>query len=586
MYVNDDSKRDTGDGRSSEIVRSGKVPVIAPDGAFLSEESFPLPGGAGEATGSKAPLLPSLLRFKGLILTIFVVVAVPSIAAIWVLVAPEYKARAEIRVSPIRPKFVFPTEENGMIPLYESYKNTQVAVILSPTVLQRALEEEEVQTTKWLRDPPKSLSQWLGGQAETSMERLRAAITVSPRRQSEIIDISFSAQDGKEAADVVNAIVDHYMVDVAEKTDETHDILYRKLTAQHQILRDGISTHEKFLAGLRKELGTGLPDELIAKRRVRLDETQAHLDEIRRKVSVLEMHKRELRSGAISTQQMERIEYIQVVSGMNAEQREQLRDRLAAHLQMWRDQMARDEADLRELTNALAMDPNDPAAKRNRKLEEVKARMVIVKDQTEAIEWRMRELKRVGQAPVEERAAPTGQLWVCPEYHSDPEWDRLNLAVGTVRTMQPAGTGPANARADCREELKLKELELASLSARAQRERAEFEEVFSKAQLMDKESRVVRHKLQLFQAVQERLDQKRMERNVPASIDVLTRAIMPTKASGDRRALYTILVLVVALGAAIVWRVAPTRRLSASSTPNVQCQGIHPSEDNEDNPVS
>ena len=510
---------------------------------------------------------------------VFLIVATAPIVAIWVLIAPLYTAKAEIRVSPIRPKFVFDTEETGMIPLYGSYMNTQVAVIRSPTVLQRALDEEKVQRTEWLRDPPESPSQWLGGQAETLMERLRDGLSVSPRPDTEIIDISFSARNAEDAAAVVNAVVDQYMTYLSERTDAAHDLVYRNLTAQYQALQDEISGREKYLAELRKELGTGLPDELIAKRRVRLDETRARIEEIWQKVYVLA-------SRDISMQQMERLEYIEVISGMNAEQREQLRDRLAAHLQMWRDQMARDEADLRELTNALAMDPNDPAAKRNRKLEEVKARMVIVKDQTEAIEWRMRELKRVGQAPVEERAAPTGQLWVCPEYHSDPEWDRLNLAVGTVRTMQPAGTGPANARADCREELKLKELELASLSARAQRERAEFEEVFSKAQLMDKESRVVRHKLQLFQAVQERLDQKRMERNVPASIDVLTRAIMPTKASGDRRALYTILVLVVALGAAIVWRVAPTRRLSASSTPNVQCQGIHPSEDNEDNPVS
>ncbi|MBW7992538.1 MAG: hypothetical protein FVQ84_21330, partial [Planctomycetes bacterium] len=75
---------------------------------------------------------------KQLILLFFVffLVAALVIAAIWTQLIPEYRAEAEIRVRPIIPHLVFRTEDNGMIPLYESFMNTQVAIMRGSTVLQ------------------------------------------------------------------------------------------------------------------------------------------------------------------------------------------------------------------------------------------------------------------------------------------------------------------------------------------------------------------------------------------------------------------------------------------------------------------
>ena len=86
------------------------------------------------------------LRYKWTILLITIAIAVPGIAGVWLLVQPLYRAAGQIRVRPIIPHLVFRTEDNGMIPYYKGYLNTQVSVILSPTVLQRVLKRARRRT--------------------------------------------------------------------------------------------------------------------------------------------------------------------------------------------------------------------------------------------------------------------------------------------------------------------------------------------------------------------------------------------------------------------------------------------------------
>ena len=83
-----------------------------------------------------------------LALGVFVLAAAPAIAIIWTQVVLKYQATGEVRVRPIIPYLVFKTEDSGMIPLYESFVNTQVSIIRSQAVLQRALGRREVQQTQ------------------------------------------------------------------------------------------------------------------------------------------------------------------------------------------------------------------------------------------------------------------------------------------------------------------------------------------------------------------------------------------------------------------------------------------------------
>ncbi len=183
-------------------------------------------GGTGQyvqPSPSMMGMLLSVLRFKWTLLAIFAVVSVPMIVVIWTQIIPQYQARAEIRVRPIIPRLVFKTDENGAIPFYDSFVNTQVSLIRSMTVLQRVLDQEEIQKTQWYKGPAESLMQRVRGDTTPPMEKLRDVLSVRPRPRTEIIDVSFLDASAKDAKLIVDAVLQQYLKYVGESSDATED---------------------------------------------------------------------------------------------------------------------------------------------------------------------------------------------------------------------------------------------------------------------------------------------------------------------------------------------------------------------------
>jgi len=362
-----------------------------------------------------------------LALVVFVFVTAPAIALVWTCVIPEYQAVAEVRVRPIIPRLVFQTDDNGVIPLYDSYVNTQVSIIRSLSILQRVLDQPEVQETQWYKNPPKSLKQRLGADPVPPLERLKEALHVQPRERTEIIDISFMNPSAKDAKLIVDRVLDQYIRYAGERCDNTEEELYRRLVEQYKSLENEILGREKIISDIRKSVGMVSPEELISRKRLRLDETQARLNELQQSIALLE----------------------------------------------WQKQ------------HAVADDNNDVS---------------------------------VGVADV-------------PATPVDPN-DSLYTKGAISLDYQ----------------LALAKREKQLLVEHYTKQQAEFEELFATAQLIEKENNVLKHKRDLFNAVRQRLDQKNMERNTPRSIEVLTRAFVPSKPHHDRRMLFTAIALIVGLG--------------------------------------
>ena len=223
-----------------------------------------------------------------LVLSVLVLLTILVIAAIWTQVIPQYQASAEVRVRPIIPHLVFRTEDNGRIPRYRSFVNTQVSIIRSSAVLQRVLDQPEVRETQWYKKPPKSLVQRLSGNTPSSIDRLRDAISARPRKGTEIVDIAFTDSNAKEAQLIANTVLDQYITYIGEMSDKTGLELNRLLVDEFKSLETGIVGRENVIAELHKTLGTSTPEELISGKRIRLDETQAHLDQVRQSIALLE----------------------------------------------------------------------------------------------------------------------------------------------------------------------------------------------------------------------------------------------------------------------------------------------------------
>ena len=485
--------------RDQDVPAPSAVPVSSTTPTPSVDRSWGLNLRAQSASSS-AELLTSVLRFKWTLVAVSILVSLPLIVAIWTLTVPKYQARAEVRVRPIIPRLVFRTDENGMIPLYDSFVNTQVSFIRGPTVLQRVLDQQEIRGTQWYRNPSRSLMQQVSGYTAPPMERMRDGLSVRPRPRTEIIDISFADPVAKDARLIVDAVLDQYIKFITERSDATELDLDRKLADQHRMLGNEIKSIEDVCAKLHAMLGTEVPQDLIASKRVRLDEAQAHLNTLRNGIAILEWKMAQVRLADGNDNDTSTAETARQPKYHDDEEWRRL-DLDAKRIQ-------------HQITNGV-YGPNHPEGIRMRK------------DLAFA-----EELVRAREAQLDER-------W------RDQLMSTQTVSVGADSTdsvNNPPRTMPIEYQlAQAKQEEELLRTDLAA-------QEVEFKRLFESAQSLERENSTLRQKRELFDAVRQRLDQKNIERGVAGSIEVLTRAFSGSRPDQDRRAVFTLLALMLGLG--------------------------------------
>jgi capsular exopolysaccharide synthesis family protein len=202
----------------------------------------------------------ALLRYKWSMAAVFLLIAGLAIPAIWLLVVPLYEAQAVIRVSPVGTKIAFQTENNGMLPFYTSFLNSQINIIRSREVLDKVLDHPQVQKTAWYQDPAKPLLR----SPLTRMERLRDALMARPRSNTELIDVSMSARDGDDAQLIVDTVVDEYLRLTAEELRRTDRERVDALEAENGLRHTEITRMVNDRSSLAMDVGTSDPATRLA----------------------------------------------------------------------------------------------------------------------------------------------------------------------------------------------------------------------------------------------------------------------------------------------------------------------------------
>jgi len=486
--------------QSAEIIRNTKMPIPVADATLLPNQ-FMGAGGGMQAVPTVGDIIESILRFKSTIIVVFLLLAAPAIAAIWTLVVPRYRAQAELRVRPILPYLVFQTEDSGKIPLYDSFVNTQIAIINSETVLQRVLDQPAIQDTLWYKNPPKSLMGLLRGYPPSHIDRLRDALSARPRRETEIIDVSFIDSNTREAQLIANTVLEQYINRIGTMSDDTGDKILGELKDQYNLLEKDILEREKTTAKLRKELRTGTPEELISGKRLRLDETQARLSQVLQSITLLEW------------------EIKRATTDDSNDVPEDANDRIQGQPKYYEDvEWRRLDANVRTMRHNIAnslLKPNHPDSARIEK----------------ELQFAEEQLKL--------REAQLNEQWR----------DRLNNPAGALTIAGASGLSYEEGLIYIKHQLERSKREEKLLVDELEKQQEEFASLFESAQLLDTENNALLHKRELFSAIRQRKDQKEMERNVPGSIEVLTRAHSSTQPYNDRRIAFTVMVMVLALGA-------------------------------------
>ena len=535
---NDQERRQPDEPIGAIVRREQTLPydqAIAPVGLLA-------PHSGGNDKQALAWQLMRILRFKWTMIITFVLVAAPAIAAVWLFTVPQYTAKAEVRVRPIIPHLVFKTEDNGMIPLYQSYVNTQISIIRNPGVLQRVLDQKDVQATSWYRNLESSILK----EPLAPLERLRKDLLASPRGTTELIDVSLTTLNANDAAVITNAVLDQYISYTREQSDATSDLLYKKLTEEFDSLRSEIESRGKIIASLRKELGTGEPDLLVSQIRVRLDEIAAKFAAFQQEAALAQWQENELAT-MLKNLEPKAPEPPKEQPDGTPPATTPATAAQAVNPQARAEQQPRYEVD--EMWRRFYFD-----------VKAVQSQIDIERQRIKDSHPKMVEFKKrleIATATLRERKTELDEQW-----RNRPETQPVPYAVAT---NSPNGMQTTYVTANVvRPEVEIaRELETTQRKVRMmkyqepllandiKKQQDEFGAIFEKAQMLAKENETVKHKRELYGAVRTRLDQKEMERNVPGSIEVLTRASPPSEASSDRRLLLAAMALAGAAAAAI-----------------------------------
>jgi capsular exopolysaccharide synthesis family protein len=482
----------------AEVRLSVRKPSVLADSAFVINQ----PATVQRTEQSVSDIIKSILHFKWTIVGIFILVAAPLTAAIWTQVIPEYRARAEVRVRPITPFLVYKTEDSGMIPLYNSFMNTQVAIMRSLKVLQRVVEKREIQVTHWYKAPKKTLLSQVFTDKRSPVERLRSDLSVSPRSQTEILDVSFTTVGASDARLIVDTILDQYIKYTGEMTNASENELYNELVTQYNTLYSDIQSREKIVADISKTIGTGYPQELVASKKLHLEQTQNRLNELQQQITMLEWKQKQLneRFGGADGNG--------VKDANNPIQPQYSED------QDWRQL----DKNVKTIQHKIE---SSPYTEKHPDIIQAKQDLEFAK-----------QLLRDRQTQLDEQ-------WLKKSLN-------LNGTGGESYGGEPVSLGYLLSQAKFQQEQLTEELK---------KERDEYDELFKNAQNLEKANLDLQHKKEIFDAVRQRKEQKDMERNVPGTIEILMSAMVPAQPDSDRRVVFTIMVMAmgISLGIAVAF---------------------------------
>ena len=129
---------------------------------------------------------------------------------------PAYRSTGMIRVKPIIDRILYKNEDNGVLPMFDAFVETQMALITSQRVIDQAMQADE-----W-----KALGRGLTPDAVA--EFTESVEAVRPRG-SEMIFVNFSDEDPKAAMAGTKAVVGAYMALYGENRTEADAIKLQRL---------------------------------------------------------------------------------------------------------------------------------------------------------------------------------------------------------------------------------------------------------------------------------------------------------------------------------------------------------------------
>jgi len=220
---------------------------------------------------TSANLIAPILKQWRIVLITFLSICAVGILAIWLFGGSAYESTAAIRIAPIIPSILFGDRNSeGVIPMYDNFKNTQADLITSEQVLQRVADDL---SDKHLEFFEKSGNIRIGLKGKligkqnpaltTAIKELviKGDLYVTPEHRSELIKIRMKSINPKEAVQIVDAFVRAYMGIVVDEETKGGDQSLTILENEAKTLANKLEKQQQIVREMAQEYGTSALDE-------------------------------------------------------------------------------------------------------------------------------------------------------------------------------------------------------------------------------------------------------------------------------------------------------------------------------------
>ncbi len=237
----------------------------------VGQEVYAIQAPPEHETDAAPSIMAGVIRRWYIVLIIFLLFTGAGLPAVWFFVKPQYVVTGAIRVAPMLVEIISGERDPGTISNYESYMNTQAAMVTSSQVVQRVADDLKSRNLSFFQnaatDPVSKIKQKLLG---TKINREPAwllkqafideVIVVTAPRNKELIEITMSSGNNVEAKQIVDAFIRAYMdVGVASAIKE-EDTTLTTLEDALKLNSEKMESQRQTIYRLGQEYGTTLLD--------------------------------------------------------------------------------------------------------------------------------------------------------------------------------------------------------------------------------------------------------------------------------------------------------------------------------------
>lgn len=202
--------------------------------------------GPATTTPTANPLttVHSLLRGRYWIAAILVVVGLGVGSFVgYRLKPPVYRSTGLVRVKPILPRVLYQSEQNGVMPMFDTFVDSQVSLLESQRVIDLAMQADE-----W-----RALNRGLSPEAVAAFS---TSLEVTHGRGSEMIAVSFTDGDATVAMTAVRAVIESYNKLYGENDALSDEKIRQTLEDRRTALTNDLKAKNDQILEIAREFGS------------------------------------------------------------------------------------------------------------------------------------------------------------------------------------------------------------------------------------------------------------------------------------------------------------------------------------------